>query len=607
MGIFQQFPYSNFHEYNLDELIKIVKNLQVAWAEYQDQWSDLYDRTNQALIDFKTFAYNYFATLDLSEETEKALRRMIADGTINPVITNNLSSVVTDWLANNITITPGVVIDTSLSVEGAAADAKATGTVKNAVSNIMASYNKVNAVSGDNSAYALTAPYVLGSDGSRIQTTDALYQTTVPIPVNFGELVFFKYGRARYNNQVWAFYDANMNVIQHSNRATSGIWMLYNQMLPVPFGASYFCVAYDSHDLQPTEQTPNVYIITSYDRRIETDPHININIDPADITLETITGTKSTNHILSAQAFDLTIAGDPQIDFSTTVFDVTGVRFLKITNACTRYANLMFAFFDAVDQPLYMETRSDNLVHDYLIVEAPANAVKLIVSGYQTSPAAYKIIDIAIGSGSGDSWSGIKWACMGDSLTDENNMRATKRYFNYINEVTGINVVNLGKSGTGYMKDHNGELPFYQRVNTIPLDSNVITIFGSGNDCSLPLGTPTDNGTTTVCGCINTTIDGIRSRITGANLGIISPTPWDQYPTYTNNAMSAYCNALEQICNLKGVPFLNLYRCSNMCPWDAAFRAAFYSRDEGNGVHPDENGHRFFAPHIKAFLETLLL
>jgi len=204
-------------------------------------------------------------------------------------------------------------------------------------------------------------------------------------------------------------------------------------------------------------------------------------------------------------------------------------------------------------------------------------------------------------------WFGKKWACMGDSLTEENS-RATKHYHDYISEDTGITVINLGKSGTGYMKPYNDNLPFYQRVDTIPTDSDVITIFGSGNDLSLTLGEVTDTGTTTICGCINNTIDSIRSRIVGANIGIITPTPWVAYPTESvGNKMDLYANAIVEICKRKGVPCLDLYHCSNMLPWEEAFRAKYYKHDDGNGVHPDEDGHLYFSPKIKAFVKTLLM
>ena len=48
MGIFQQFPYSNFHEMNLDQIIKIMREMQDEWAETKNEW-----------LDMKTFINNY--------------------------------------------------------------------------------------------------------------------------------------------------------------------------------------------------------------------------------------------------------------------------------------------------------------------------------------------------------------------------------------------------------------------------------------------------------------------------------------------------------------------------------------------------------------------
>ena len=117
MGIFRQFPYSNFHEMNLDEILKIVDQLQQEWAETSSEWAS-----------YKDFIDNYFENLDVSEEVLRALRIMAADGTLTETISPVISETTTDWLEQNITVTEGeTVIDASLSIEGAAADAAAAG------------------------------------------------------------------------------------------------------------------------------------------------------------------------------------------------------------------------------------------------------------------------------------------------------------------------------------------------------------------------------------------------------------------------------------------------------------------------------------------------
>lgn len=206
-------------------------------------------------------------------------------------------------------------------------------------------------------------------------------------------------------------------------------------------------------------------------------------------------------------------------------------------------------------------------------------------------------------------WADRTWVCLGDSLT-ESNSRTTKHYFDYIAEKTGIKTVNLGVSGTGYMRRKDINRAFYQRVSDIPEDADVITIFGSGNDLSSDqtLGEVTDTGTDTICGCINTTIDAIYERIPLARLGIVTPTPWvGSTPSKPTCGMAKYADAIVEICKRRSIPCLDLYHESNLRPDDENFRKLAFSKDGGNGVHPDEKGHEIIAASFQSLLERLIL
>lgn len=207
-------------------------------------------------------------------------------------------------------------------------------------------------------------------------------------------------------------------------------------------------------------------------------------------------------------------------------------------------------------------------------------------------------------------WTGKKWVCIGDSLTEANS-RTTKHYYDYVSEKTGINVVVNAGSGSGYKNPSSVDnKAFYERATEIPTDADVVTVFGSGNDLThgYTLGDVTDTGTTTICGCINTTLDALITRIPTVQLGIVAPTPWVNFPPSTaDNAMEQYVEALQTICANRSIPFLDLYHCSNLRPWTSEGRTAAYSKDNGNGVHPDETGHKIIAPRFEGFLDTLLL
>ena len=212
-------------------------------------------------------------------------------------------------------------------------------------------------------------------------------------------------------------------------------------------------------------------------------------------------------------------------------------------------------------------------------------------------------------------WRGKKWCMIGDSLT-EDNIRTDIHYWDYIVSATGIQTYNLGHSGAGYY--YRGySYGFRDQAGRVPLDSDVVTIFGSGNDCwndSAPLGEVTDTGEDTVCGCINKTLEILRDRVPLVNLGIVTPTPWyvqsgnrNWCPINPGNAMEQYCEAIIEICKRNSIPCLDLYHMSNLRPYDSAFRELAYLKDEGNGVHINEVGHLLIAARFQAFLDSLLL
>ena len=212
-----------------------------------------------------------------------------------------------------------------------------------------------------------------------------------------------------------------------------------------------------------------------------------------------------------------------------------------------------------------------------------------------------------------EGWEGKKWAAVGDSITEKNG-KALKQYHDYIAESTGITVVNMGVSGTGYKQYEDTNNAFYQRILNVPTDADVVTIFGSGNDLggSYTLGDVTDTGTDTLCGCINTTIDNLYSVLPTVQLGIITPNPWGSFnPSDDTNLMAQYSAKIVEICRLRGIPCLDLYHCSGMRPWDDTFCSYAYNMnaagDDYDRVHPNSAGHAIFAPRIKAFLQSLII
>ena len=200
-----------------------------------------------------------------------------------------------------------------------------------------------------------------------------------------------------------------------------------------------------------------------------------------------------------------------------------------------------------------------------------------------------------------DQLKGKTWLCMGDSITYNSGS-----YHEIIAERTGIIPTNEGKTGTGYTKDSGGNSKFMTRIAAITDTYDIFTIFGSTNDQAYGtdalIGTRTDTGSDTYCGFVNQAIDAVYA--TGNyHLGIISAIPWNSNggnPTY-NLSGRKMAQALKDVCEYRGVPFLDLFRSSNMQPWDADFRDTYMP----DGTHPNSAGYHLFANRIEAFIRSL--
>ena len=294
----------------------------------------------------------------------------------------------------------------------------------------------------------------------------------------------------------------------------------------------------------------------------------------------------------------------------------------KYTITCSaNYGNALYVIYDSSGAVLSYEiadsTESGTVLSNTEIIMPENTSYFRLASNLDNNPTGYsaaKIVLVPATTGKGK-WSGIKWVVIGDSLT-EKNKRTTKHYYDYIAEQTGITVEIMGVSGSGYVAGKDDGDAFYQRVASIPTDADVITIFGSGNDLSameslsLSMGTGADTGSaspTTVAGYVANAIQAIYDALPTVQLGVISPTPWQYHsPADADDDMGKYADMLKDVCAKRGIPYLDLFRCSGLRPWDAEFRTLAYSKDDGDGTHPDEMGHAMIAPRIKEFLGTML-
>lgn len=212
---------------------------------------------------------------------------------------------------------------------------------------------------------------------------------------------------------------------------------------------------------------------------------------------------------------------------------------------------------------------------------------------------------------------GVKWCAFGDSLTDKSTLASMidkKNYVDYVSESLGLEVVNCGVDGTGYMKTENR---FVNRVSTIPKDTKLLTVFGSFNDYEYiesSLGVFGDSGVNTIYGYMKSFFDSVFLRCSDIVVGVILPIKRGYLSPQKDSVASAKCDlyikALTETAEYYNLPILDLYSGSNLRPWDDVFAERYYKDDDGNGVantiHPLDSAHKkFIAPKVEAFIKQI--
>lgn len=213
-----KYPYTDFHELNLDWFLAEFKKLTTEWLAMQEGWAD----EQQAFQDLKDYVNYYFVNLDVQEEINNKLDGMALNGQLgsimSPYVTAELPSVVAaqlapvvadqitavvagilptvvsnqlgtvappiiaDWLTAHIDPGSGYAIDNTLTVQNAAADAKVAGDRITDVNNkvMVDIINESDLLSSD----------LLSFDVNRFCNLNGVLTSNVSYPNTFGSRYF---------------------------------------------------------------------------------------------------------------------------------------------------------------------------------------------------------------------------------------------------------------------------------------------------------------------------------------------------------------------------------------------------------------------------------
>lgn len=575
MGIFRQFPYSNFHEMNMDEIIKIVRELADDWLEYQVKWEHLYEDVDDAFNDLKANFDRFIAscdtefrtfmnTINVEAELRDALNSMIADGSLRNILVPAVTTVTTSWLEDNITQPTTPVIDASLSIAGAGADARATGHADLLIRNndkLHGYYHSYNILDYD---------FIQGYYNYSGQIVSSANHKSYIVPIKNYDKVFYS--------------NANTSIaVLDSSRTWIGMANKTQVSSPI-VGTSYNIQAYmfDVSDFYPNAYyvcIPRYLNDFTYLRGATYHKFVPLLPVNPDSTCDEIELVMNNLEIVSPEYYGDLMRYEGEVTVSwhndTMMNVLTGQMQTQSGHVCSnfivlkkgtiitcRYSNMAFylkgmtgsnPIASSANKVLALGADFAGFI-DFITAGwehpgyAPQNVTNLELS--------YFLEIIPPEELARNKWKGKTWYCFGTSLSDigvndtEGNNGYAGKYPLYVDELSRLNRVNraIGSGGITTDMPHGGNV--LQNILQTPYNVDLVTLECLPNDNyenPSHVGEVTDTGTTTICGAFKTACEYI-TRNTRAKMCVIFVTSYINDPDVPlDNTHTRYVEAKEKL------------------------------------------------------------
>ena len=200
---------------------------------------------------------------------------------------------------------------------------------------------------------------------------------------------------------------------------------------------------------------------------------------------------------------------------------------------------------------------------------------------------------------------GMKWTALGDSIT------IGAQYTGPLASKSNMVLTNAGVSGASLGEGiHSGSLVIYNAIATIPIDSELVTVFAGINDFAAnmtPLGTLGDTTTATFYGALYAAVVAIYARASAAKIVFLVPYGGDsRFPNHTLFATNANSNTLTQfqtavldVGAALGLPCINVGQ-------ESGIGYLTGTANLSDGLHPNATGGALIADYMFDELKRLV-
>ncbi|HEX2925423.1 MAG TPA: SGNH/GDSL hydrolase family protein [Ruminiclostridium sp.] len=213
------------------------------------------------------------------------------------------------------------------------------------------------------------------------------------------------------------------------------------------------------------------------------------------------------------------------------------------------------------------------------------------------------------------------WVVVDDSISQTPSNRTAKSYQEYISDwVGGCTLENYAVGGTGWFTENSAGAnnAIYQRISSLPSSADLITVFAGINDWMRltnkeELGKYGDtNGAVSFFGAVDSTLSQLIKKYPTSTIAVI--TPLQSAASFSGKnasgiSLSQIDDAIIKECRKYGIPVLDLYNSCGLYPWNPVANAKYFSCPDsplGDGIHPNEEGHRKIAYQIMDFINKIM-
>lgn len=283
--------------------------------------------------------------------------------------------------------------------------------------------------------------------------------------------------------------------------------------------------------------------------------------------------------------------------------DIYGMTFTTTDNAA--YVQFTLQYNNGLDTTNTAMLETGDTCHEYVAYSSASSSnpeetgdlsgceiSKIFNANLIDEMARKSIEEIETQTGIGD-FTNIKWAVLGDSISDNVQTSEITYYFEIISQKLGIDVTCLARSGNAWNTVLSSQVP------NIPSGTQLVTIMAGTNDLGTSVGEITDTEGNSLYALMYQVVSQITNDNPGVSIGIITPVPRydsDQYHT----KVTQISDAIKNFCEYYSIPCLDLNKGSGITPFNVG---TYYKTDK---LHPNDAGQEKMSKKIEPFIKTLL-